>query len=426
MKYRHYLNIAIFLLQPLFSRAEFSINSTNAGSINEKVLFNYYEEEIIVRLKGMSTIVDMSMDDDVLGQVKRYVVSDRSGSKSILIRAELYFPLIEKLLFDNNLPFQLKNLAALESALNPKACSYAGAAGLWQLMPETARRNGLKINKYIDERLDPVASTLAAINYLKKLYSIFGDWSLVLAAYNCGENKILSLMDETGSNDFATIKKFLPRQTQLFVPTFIGVSYMLEFYGQHDLNPESANLPSQYLTFVKIDRPVNLKKLFKESAVDKEIFRLYNPSVKQTEINKNENGIYINLPDSMMVDFVDYYLNLYKKDVVVNNIAESVQDNLIRELISFSRPFIDRPEEISVVQPENIEYNSLEFAKVDDVPEPVVEWSSDKEYYTLKTGESLTDVASFYDKISVKDLMEWNNISENDILSVGTVLTIKN
>ena len=334
MKFRHCLFIVLFTLLPILSKAECSINANNFNILNEKILFNYYEEEIIDRLRGMYTIVAISMNEDVLSQVKRYVVNDRSGSKSILYNADLYFPLIERLLFDNDLPFQLKNLAALESALNPKAISYAGAAGLWQLMPETARNLGLRVNKNIDERLDPVASTKAAISYLKKLYTMFGDWSLVLAAYNCGENKVQNLLEDNNAKDFESIKRFLPKQTQLFVPTFIGVSYMLEYYGEHDLTPSIEDMPKSYLTYVKIDKSVNLNNLYKQTLINKDLFKLYNPAFKYNEISKSDDGIYISLPDSMMVEFVDYYIKLNGAKVDTASILESANGKLIIELIS--------------------------------------------------------------------------------------------
>ncbi|MEO6191136.1 MAG: lytic transglycosylase domain-containing protein [Saprospiraceae bacterium] len=425
MKFRHYLFIALYALLPILSKAECSIKSYNFNDFNEKILFNYYEEEIIDRLRGMYTIVAITMDEDVLSQVKRFVVNDRSGSKSILYNADLYFPLIERLLFDNDLPYQLKNLAALESALNPKAVSYAGAAGLWQLMPETAKNLGLRVNKNIDERLDPVASTKAAISYLKKLYTMFGDWSLVLAAYNCGENKVQNLLEDNKTTDFESIKRFLPKQTQLFVPTFIGVSYMLEYYGEHDLTPSIEDMPTSYLTYVKIDKSVNLNNLYKQTLINKDLFKLYNPAFKYNEISKSDDGIYISLPDSMMVEFVDYYINLYHAKVDTATIVGSANGNLILDLISFSRPFINSPEKVSDSKVESIKYDLLDYAEVKDVPKTNTEWIRNYQYYILKTGESLLDVTAYYDGLTLEDLMEWNNISDKDIVATGTPLIVK-
>lgn len=416
--------ILLFSLNSFVLRAEYAVNPSESSSINDKVLFNYYETEVLDRLKNLNTIVDFQTNEDVMDQVRRYVVVDRNGSKSILDRSNLYFPLIERLLFDNNLPSQLKSLAALESALNPDAHSYAGAAGLWQLMPETARELGLKVNKSIDERLDPVASSKAAINYIKKLYEMFGDWSLVLAAYNCGEYKIKALVEEKNSKDFNFLKSFLPRQTQLFIPTFIGVSYMLEYYTEHNLIPSELELPNSYLTYVKIDRPINLNKLYKETKINKELFKSYNPSFKSSEIGKSSGGVYVTLPDSMMVEFVDYYLNKYSNTVDTSHMVESVQGQLLLELISFSRPEITAAEKIEPAETPVIEYNSQDYTQVKETPTVTSESIKNYQYHILHTGESLSDVAQQYN-LAIEDLMKWNKLDYNDNLMAGSVITIR-
>ncbi|HMW39673.1 MAG: transglycosylase SLT domain-containing protein [Saprospiraceae bacterium] len=424
MKVRYCITMLLVFLLSL-SRAEYTVYPHLSWSLNEKILFNFYEEEVTERLRAMNSIVTVNLDEDVFSQVRRFVVLDRGSSKSILYRSELYFPLIERLLFDNNLPFQLKNLAVLESALNPEARSYAGAAGMWQLMPETARNLGLRVNKNIDERKDPVASTRAAITYLKKLFGIFNDWALVLAAYNCGENKILNIMEETGLTRFDEIKKYLPKQTQQFIPTFIGASYLMEFYGEHDLFPDDAQLPGQYLTYVSIDRKVNMNKMFRESGVDQEIFKKLNPSFRTTEINPGKEAVFICLPDSMMVEFVDYYLKLHRKFADTSTIVEAADHSLILELISFSRPYIDAPENVEPARDEMINYRSTDYSKVEEVPSPRVEKKSDEIIHILRTGESLSDVAEQYPQVTIAQLMSWNGLREFDFLLPGKALTIR-
>ncbi len=405
--------------------AEFVIDTRNAKLFNEKILYNYYEDQVMERLRNMNTIVSLSTDEDVMDQVKRYVLNDRNGSKSILNRGELYFPLIERILFDYDLPFQLRNLAALESALNPKAHSYAGAAGLWQLMPETARNQGLRLNKNIDERLDPVASTKAAAIYLKKLYEMFGDWNLVLASYNCGEYKVKSLLEEHNTKEYSVIKKYLPRQTQLFIPTFLGVSYMLEYYGEHNLIPEESISSQDYITFVKIDKGINLNKLYKETRIEKELFQTLNPALKQNQITANESGYYVGLPDSIMVDFVEYYMNLHKDKVEITNEVETVYGKLITEIISFSRPFQPEPEQVKKQKHDEIQYNSTDYADITEVPETKVDNIKNYQYHVLRSGESIQDVANLYNNLSLDQLMSWNKLVENSDIKAGIFLIVK-
>jgi len=420
------LFIFLFASMVLFrAAAEYAISPHQVFAFHEKILFNYYEEEVTERLRSMNTIVEVTPDEDVLSQVKRFVVQDRGSSKSILYRSRLYFPMMDRLLFDEDMPFQLKNLAVLESALNPEARSYAGAAGMWQLMPETARSLGLHVGKNLDERLDPVASTRAALTYLKKLYAIFNDWTLVLAAYNCGENKILSIQQETGLKKFEDIKKFLPKQTQLFIPTFIGASYLMEYYGEHDLQPSEEELPTQYLTYVRFDRKVSLTKLFKESGVSKEVFSAFNPSIRSAVIDPGKDGVYLCLPDSMMVEFVDYYLRANRGEVDTAGVVEAADHSLILELITFSRPEIPQPDEVEAARDSRIEYAASDNAKVREVPDIRTERKSDELVHVLKTGESLSDVADQYPSVTVEQLMAWNSIQESDPLLPGRPLAIR-
>ncbi|MCC6814796.1 MAG: transglycosylase SLT domain-containing protein [Saprospiraceae bacterium] len=425
MTNRHFLLFILLITCVFYTRAEKAIDYFNSAFFSEKILYNYYEDVVIDRINGMNTIVDHNTDSDVLDQVKRYIINDRNGSRSILKNGEVYFPLIEKILQENNLPSQLRNLAALESALNPRAQSYAGAAGLWQLMPETGRNNGLIVNKTIDERLDPVASTKAAAIYLNKLFELFGDWNLVLAAYNCGEYKIKNLLEENNTNSYHVIKKFLPKQTQLFIPTFLGVSYMLEYYNEHNILPVESDVYLENITFIKIDRAVNLGKLFKKTHITKELFRTYNASIKQNTISPLNKGLYIGLPDSMMVSFVEYYLEAHKEKVDIDNNQESLYRKLISEVISFSRPFQPPPPEVKFKRQATVDYKSLDYANIKDKPVANVENFKNYQYHLVRIGESLSEIANLYTNVGLNDLMEWNQLTENDEIRPGRVVLIK-
>lgn len=385
---------------------------------------SYIEEEIKVRLELMDCLVKTNLEEDVLDQVKRYVLVDKASSKLILTRRELYFPLIDKLLLDNNLPTELKYITAIESAINPKVKSYAGAAGMWQFMPATAKMRGLIVNDKIDQRLDPVSSTIAAIEYLKALYGMFGDWALVLAAYNCGENKVLELIEKTGSKDFWQIRKDLPRQTQLFVPAFIGVSYLMHFYGEHDLIPSVEEMPTQTLTFARIYDDIDLKKMYRSSGLDKEVFEYYNPAFKKNDIPaEKSDGYYINLPDTLMIKFVDYYLLENNKKISSDS---SAADELSRiDIISFNRPYQFLPEDIVELQAQELHYEFLKDAKITTVPQTSGDQVKNFIYHIVKSRESLSDIVDIYDGINSNDLINWNQLDQTKAIRPGTVLVIK-
>jgi len=396
-----------------------------ALALKDRIVANYSEEDIIDRLKSMQCMVDISLDQDVLDQVKRFVLTDRTFSKRILYRKELYFPLIEQTFEGNQLPNELKYIAAIESGLNPSAKSGAGAAGLWQFMIATAKNRGLKVDDKVDQRFDAVNATKAAASYFRSLYQMFGDWSLALAAYNCGENKVLDALQKSESKNYWEVRKFLPRQTQLFVPAFIGLSYMIMFSELHNLYPDNSSQPSELLTFVKIDRELNIDKMSKATGIDKSIFKLLNPAYRKSIIPKSEKGHYITLPDSLAVEFVEYYSNHLKRPTKAE---EEIQIQLlpggIIDIISFARPLSEVPNQIPAPDPKAIEYYTT--SNINEKPNLKTDSPKNYIYHIVKSRESLSDIAALYETVNVNDLMEWNELHKDmAALKKGTVLIIK-
>lgn len=411
-------------------------NASSTQSINTNLLLpsflkkiNSYEEEVRSRIENMDCLVSKKIDDDVLDQVKRFVNGNKSNTLEILKRTEIYFPLIDKIFTDYNLPVELKYVTIVESALQLHVKSNVGAAGIWQFMPATARLLKLTINDKLDQRLDPVLATHAAAKYFQILYGMFGDWSLAIAAYNCGEYKIKEILENTNAKDFWEIKKYLPRQTQLFIPAFIGASYMMQYYGEHDIIPEIDLLNNNKITFVKIHKEVNLKDLFKKTKINREVFNSLNPSYKKSIIPAMSSGACVSLPDSLMTEFVDYYMFQNNKNQVMDDArvllpGEAISDH---EMISFNRPYIFAPDNIAVNQASDIQLNfQLGNVKtIAETPKLIAEVESDYSYHIVKSRESLSEIAETY-TIEVEDLISWNEIDPNQKLKSGTVLRIKN
>ncbi|MDQ3142616.1 MAG: transglycosylase SLT domain-containing protein [Bacteroidota bacterium] len=384
-------------------------------------------DDVKSRIEAMDCLVKPELVDDVFDQVKRFVVSDRNSSKLILYRRELYYPIMDKLLAENNLPKELKYLATLESRLNPSAMSHVGAGGLWQFMPATARMKGLRVNPNIDERLDAVLSTYAAIKHLKTLYGIFEDWALVLAAYNCGEYKVMDVIKKTKSKDFWKIRKHLPRQTQLFVPAFIGVSYLMQYYEEHGLVPALEDLPSQTLTYVKIYEKFPIKPMLKATGINAALFEEFNPAYKKGSIDCDKKGQFVALPDSHMVHFVEYYMAKYNKiEGTENQELERLQGGnaLILDIFTFSRPNIEHPEKIENTVIKSFTHNLMDL-NMPKNPRIEVTISSNYTYHLIRSRESLSDIASQYSNVSIDELMEWNSIEDDKDVAAGNVLVIK-
>ena len=416
----------LFLSSWTSNKDKIVYNEANNNSKGENI---FSESEVKERLNGMYTIVGpFVVDEDILDQVRRFTSTDRSSSKLLLKRREHYFPLIDKLFMEANLPSELKYLAAIESALNPSAKSGVGAAGLWQFMAPTARIWGLKVDDKMDQRQDVVLSTQAAIRYLNRLYNMFGDWALVLAAYNCGENKIIELIEAGNGKSFWELRTFLPRQTQLFVPAFIGMCYMMQFYGDHGLLPsveEEIPLP---LSYIKIYKEVNIKEMLKQTKIDRELFEEFNPSFKRNIIPESGTGLYVSLPDSLMTAFADYYISKHeRKDGLSYEELKALDPEMkFHEIISFSRPYVFDPHGIVIRKEEELEYE-LFIPTSDKLSKSEVNSKNPEKdyiYHVVQSTECLMDIALQYKNTSVNDLIQWNKLDTELALTPGQVLLV--
>ncbi|MGB3084490.1 MAG: transglycosylase SLT domain-containing protein, partial [Saprospiraceae bacterium] len=372
---------------------------------------SYYEEEVRSRLESMECLVSTKIEDDVLDQVKRFVGRNKATTLEILKRTEIYFPLIDKIFNEYNLPTDLKYITIVESALLLDAKSHVGAAGIWQLMPATARILKLRVDDKVDQRLDPVLATHAAARYFKLLFTMFNDWSLVIAAYNCGEYKVKDLVESSNATDFWGLKKYLPRQTQLFVPAFIGVSYMMQFHMEHDILPKNQDLFVEKITFAKIFNEVSLKDLFKKTNIRKDIFMSLNPSYKRMVIPTMSFGSSVSLPDSLMVEFIDYYMFQNKKNSFLDEarILLSGDGLLDHEIISFNRPFIFAPDNIALQQANtrSLEFESNSVKDIRELPSVSTTNAFEYQYHIVKSRESISEIAENY-KVNIEDLISWN------------------
>jgi len=202
-------------------------------------------ETYIHRLSRLPNVMEMPYNDIVRKFIDRYTGSLRRSVSIILGASNFYMPLFEEALEAYQIPLELKYLPVIESALNPKATSKVGAAGLWQFMIGTGKQYGLEVTSLIDERRDPIKSSYAAAHYLKDLYGIFGDWTLVIASYNCGPNNVRKAIARAGGNkDFWTIYPYLPAETRGYVPAFIAANYVMNYYCEHNICPAGTVLPA--------------------------------------------------------------------------------------------------------------------------------------------------------------------------------------
>ena len=271
-----------------------------------------FEKEVYIdRLRRMPTIIEMPYNEVVQKFIDRYSGRLRHSVSYMLGASNFYMPIFEEALETYGLPLELKYLPVIESALNPTAVSRVGATGLWQFMLATGKRYGLEVNSLVDDRRDPIKSSYAAANYLKDLYKVFGDWNLVIAAYNCGPDQINKAIHRAkGSKDYWLIYPYLPKETRGYVPAFIAANYIMTYYCEHNICPMTTRLPAKTDT-VMVDRNVHLEQIAAVCNIDIEQLRTLNPSYRKNLVPGVTKLSAIRLPQTEVGKFIDMQDSIY-------------------------------------------------------------------------------------------------------------------
>ncbi|NLU38896.1 MAG: transglycosylase SLT domain-containing protein [Bacteroidales bacterium] len=369
---------------PHLSQECFSVESP-FGTIPDSVF--------IQRLQALNSMIDLTYNESVKKMIEFYSVKIRKKVEIIIGLANYYFPMFEETLDKYNLPVELKYMAIIESALNAKAYSRAGASGLWQFMYGTGKKYGLEVNSYVDQRRDPIKSTEAAARYLSDLYNIYQDWHLVIAAYNCGPGNINKAIARSGGKrDYWSIYYRLPRETRGYVPAFISAAYIMNYYKHHNL---SVSTPSFQLhsDSVLVTEFINLKQVSEALNISMEELRELNPMYKKDIIPAQKNKPYpLVLPIEQITKFIEK-----EKDIIAHNRQHYFPDNRLKE-------------------PEAITTSSSKSSNVPNIK------GKTKVSYTVKTGETIGQIAEWFNA-KVSDIKYWNNIRGN-IIRAEQKLTI--
>ena len=263
------------------------------------------------RLQQLPTVMEMSHNSVVQQFIDRYANRLRRTVSIMLGAQNFYMPIFEEALESYGLPLELKYLPVIESALNPNAVSRVGATGLWQFMLTTGRQYGLEVNSLVDERRDPIKASHAAARYLRDLYRIFGDWNLVIAAYNCGPNNINKAIHRAGGKtDYWEIYSYLPRETRGYVPAFIAANYIMNYYCEHNICPMQTNLPAQTDT-IMLSRDVHFEQIAQVLGMDIRQIRELNPQYRRDIINGATKPSVLKLPVNQVNNFIDHEADIY-------------------------------------------------------------------------------------------------------------------
>ncbi|MDD4107691.1 MAG: transglycosylase SLT domain-containing protein [Prolixibacteraceae bacterium] len=458
----------------------FKYDSINTGFVKSFPV-NIPDSIYINRLREGEQVIPLSYNNVVRNFIKLYTEKRREQVEIMLGLSELYFPIFEEALDKYNLPFELKYLPIIESALNPKAISRAGANGLWQIMYGTGKLLNLEISSFVDERRDPVKSTDAAARYLKQLYDEYGDWHLAIAAYNCGPGNVNRAVRRSGNKTgYWDIYYRLPRETRGYVPAFIAAFYVMEYYKEHNLIPRGPEIPLKNDTVLVSDY-LHFNQIAATLDINKEMIRSLNPMYRRDVIPaKNDKRYPLILPEFKIMTFIDLDTNVYvyerekffPDNTLVNPATLSssyftpvdiegkakviytvksgdnvgfisswfnVRTSDLRYWNNINRNLIRTGQKLVIYVPEDRkekyeQVNTMTFAQKQVMagkpvsissPEPQ-SLDSDFVYYTVKRGDTLWDIAKKYAGISAENILELNNLSSGSKLSVGQKLKIKN
>jgi len=312
--------------------------------------------------------------------IKSFLTRKRGLMQRMLTTSQFYFPLFEQELDNQNIPLEVKYLAIVESALNPRARSRVGATGLWQFMFATGKMYGLNVSSYVDERRDPIASTKAASKYLAKLYEIFGDWDLALAAYNSGPGNVNKAIRRSGGyKNYWNLRRNLPRETAGYVPAFLATMYLFEYAEEHGLKGDKVERPYFETDTVHIKELITFDQISEVVQISKEELELLNPQYKLNIIPKIEGKTHVlRLPLKHLGKFVSNEAAIY----------------------SYAKAELEKQEK----------------------PLPQLVNSSDRIRYKVKSGDYLGRIAERYG-VGVSQIKRWNGLRSNN-LRIGQRLTI--
>ena len=321
------------LLSVYNNRTYLNINTDcNMPDVNPVYSKEVYKE----RLARIPSVIELPYNDVVQKFIDRYSGRLRRSVSIMLGAQNFYMPTFEEALESYGLPLELKYLPVIESALNPNAVSHVGATGLWQFMLATGKQYGLEINSLVDERRDPVRASYAAAHYLRDLYKIFGDWNLVIAAYNCGpENINKAIHRSNGATDYWQIYPYLPKETRGYVPAFIAANYIMNYYCDHNICPMQANLPDKTDTVV-VSRDVHFEQVAQVLGMEIDQIKQLNPQYRRNIVNGSTRPMALRLPATLVGKFIDNEDSIYayRPDVLL---AKRTEVEVNDDVPSYSR-----------------------------------------------------------------------------------------
>jgi membrane-bound lytic murein transglycosylase D len=468
----------------LYNELNFDIKNIN---VDEKVEYELPTELLKERLKKMDEKSPFNIEYNVglENVIKSFLKNRKRAFERLMGVSQFYFPIFEESLAAQNIPLEIKYLAVVESALNPRAVSRVGATGLWQFMYQTGKQYGLKVDTYEDERSDPMKASKAATQYMKNMYAIFGDWDLVLASYNTGPGNVAKAIRRSGGKqNYWNIRPYLHKETQGYLPAFLATMYIFEYHKEHGIKPDRAIANHFATDTVMIKNAMTFKQISDLLDVPVAELQFLNPSYKREEVPfiTGENH-YLRLPvnkvavftsnEDKIYAFVKYESNKRERPferLASRNTNESDNDGTIsrikyhkvrrgdslseisdrygitmselkkwnhlrsnkapmgrrlkiitKEAVASQDKKVTKPDTTSVKESTALTSNTAKNFK----EEKVISYKDVVKYHKVKRGDNLGEISDKYG-VSIAELKKWNKLRNNNLMVGANLKVIKN
>ena len=437
--------LSVWYLQNSLTLDDGSVIDLDSETLTSDIPDSVY----IQRLKSINSFIPLPYNNIVKNHIIYYTQRIPNKIDAILGLSGYYLPQFEEILDQYDLPKELKIMAIIESALNPKAVSRANAKGMWQFMYRTALQYNLRIDSYVDERLDPIASGHAAAKYMKDSYSIFGDWLLAIASYNCGPGNVNKAIRRAGSREFWKVYPYLPRETRGYVPSFVAALYTLNYYKEHRISPRAVEVPAHVDTFM-IRKPLHFGQISELLGIPKDVIGDHNPQYIKEVIPGNEKGNILRLPYTYTNSFIDNEKDIYtyKDSIFFNPIVFNESKAAATSARSSVTHVVKRGETLShiaikySVRVRDIQawngvrtiirpgqrlriYTSNPPSASYSGSEPATTKSGGYVMYTVKRGDNLWDISRKFKGVSLNQIMQLNGFNKNSKIMPGKKIRIK-
>ena len=449
------------LLGMWYHKRDLTLVEMEPSDIDSAIMLSNVPDSVYLnRLRDMNSFISLPYNNIIRNHIIYYTEKMPQKMETVLGLAAYYMPIFEEIFDSYDLPIELTAMAVIESALNTKAVSRARAKGMWQFMYSTAKRYGLTINSYVDERFDPITSAHAAAQYLRDSYLIFNDWPLAIASYNCGAGNVNKAIRRSGGGkSFWEVYRYLPKETRGYVPSFIAALYSMRYYKEHNLTPTPPHLDT-----IAVNKMLHFEQIAHYTGISVEELRTHNPQYIHDIIPGVERQYILRLPYQYTPSFIDNEAAIYKyRDSIYFNPStlKKLQNNSSigdGERITHKVRKGETLSHISMkygVSVNNIRrWNGIKGNNI-RVGQKIVIYSNNKGpasssassktssssksdkssvkttedggylYYTVKSGDNLWDIAKKFDGVSYEQIMKINGFTKKSKIYPGNKIKIK-